>query len=99
MEELWSVYLRQGKRCKYTNIPIHFDEGGYIGRYSGNLSVDRIDSSKGYTLDNVELVYKPVNLMKGSLAKGEFIELCELVAKNANSTTMVKNNDYEDDGN
>ena len=45
-----------------------------------NLSIDRIDSFKGYEKDNIQLVDKRINMMKGSLSNEEFIELCTKVA-------------------
>lgn len=46
-----------------------------------NLSVDRIDSNKGYEPDNIQLVDKRINMMKQSLSNDEFIELCCKVAE------------------
>ena len=45
-----------------------------------NLSVDRIDSSIGYTKSNIQLVDKRINMMKGTLSNEEFIMLCTAVA-------------------
>lgn len=44
------------------------------------LSIDRIDSNKGYIENNIQLVHKDVNMMKGSLTQERFIELCKMVA-------------------
>ena len=46
-----------------------------------NLSVDRIDSNKGYEPDNIQLVDKRINMMKQSLSNQEFIDLCCKVAE------------------
>ena len=45
-------------------------------------SLDRIDSLKGYTEDNVQWVHKHINFMKGSLSENKFIEYCKLIVKN-----------------
>lgn len=45
-------------------------------------SLDRIDSSKGYVIGNVQWVHKTINTMKMDLANSEFIKLCQMVAKN-----------------
>lgn len=42
-------------------------------------SLDRIDSSKGYVEDNVQLVHKTINLMKWNIDNTEFIELCKII--------------------
>ena len=44
------------------------------------MSIDRIDSNIGYELGNIQWVDKRINMMKGSLSNGEFINLCTLVA-------------------
>lgn len=44
-----------------------------------NASIDRIDSSKGYTLDNVQLVCNIVNLMKNTLSIDELCDWCKSI--------------------
>lgn len=39
-----------------------------------NVSIDRIDSNGGYTLDNIRLVCKAVNVMKYVLSDAELLE-------------------------
>lgn len=46
-----------------------------------NLSIDRIDSNRGYEPDNIQLVDKRINMMKQSFTNEEFIELCCKVAE------------------
>jgi hypothetical protein len=43
-------------------------------------SLDRIDSSKGYTIDNVQWVHKTVNLMKRELNQQDFIDICNKIS-------------------
>lgn len=45
-------------------------------------SLDRIDSSKGYYIGNVQWVHKNVNLAKNTLHNNEFIQMCKKVANN-----------------
>ena len=40
-----------------------------------NFSIDRIDSSKGYTPDNVQLISTWVNRAKNNLSEKEFFYL------------------------
>ena len=51
----------------------------YEGRVNTNLSVDRIDSAKGYSKDNVQLVCMAANQMKNDLSMEEFINMCASV--------------------
>lgn len=45
--------------------------------------LDRIDSSKGYIIDNVQWVHKDVNLMKLSHSKNTFIQICNQVSNHS----------------
>ena len=46
----------------------------------GTASLDRIDSSKGYTIDNVQWVHKKVNMMKKDMSDSEFIAWCNEIS-------------------
>ena len=54
----------------------------YSGRISTNLSVDRIDSEKGYIEGNVQLVCMAVNQMKNDLTYNELIFICNKIIEN-----------------
>ena len=76
-EFLYQLLLTQNKKCKLTNLPIslEFDKARKV---TGSL--DRIDSSKGYTEDNVQWVHKDINFMKQAYSQDQFVNLCKLVA-------------------
>lgn len=73
---LWS--LQEGK-CALTGIDMTYKF--YEGRVNTNLSVDRIDSSKGYTKENVQLVTMAANQMKNDLTTEELLDLCSRIIK------------------
>jgi hypothetical protein len=50
-----------------------FVGGGYTA------SLDRIDSSKGYIVGNVQWVHKDINFMKFTFSESRFIDLCKKV--------------------
>jgi hypothetical protein len=75
----WKLFIRQDKLCALTNVPISLRK--YGEDTTSNASLDRIDSSKGYTKDNCQWVLKNINLMKQDLDEKEFISLCKLVAR------------------
>jgi hypothetical protein len=86
IKDIDNLYLKQGKKCALTGVPISFDNEvigarNYRG-YSCTASLDRIDSSKGYTKDNIQLVHKDVNIMKNHFDQDYFIEMCKLVVSN-----------------
>lgn len=79
---LWEQYLRQDKRCVYTNEYLTFDKKSTILAIA---SLDRIDSSKGYIIGNVQWVNRSVNTVKWDLPEKEFIQKCIAIANNYNS--------------
>lgn len=52
-----------------------------VGSGKGNdtASLDRIDSSKGYLLDNIQWVHKDLNTMKMALSNSAFINWCSKI--------------------
>lgn len=79
-KDVWDLYLAQNKKCKLTGIEINFPPAGLAGRSLGTVSVDRIDSSIGYTKENIQLVHKDLNSMKLDFSQEEFILYCNYVA-------------------
>jgi hypothetical protein len=77
VEYLWDLYLRQGRKCALTGLPIHMRQHGK----KGTASLDRINSDLPYLGGNVQWVHKAVNLMKGSLDQQAFVAICGVVAK------------------
>jgi hypothetical protein len=80
IEEMWDLFIKQGKICALSGLPLKFDTS--TNSKDGNASIDRIDSNKGYIIDNVQWVDKRINEMKWNLGEEEFIEFCHLVAVN-----------------
>lgn len=63
--------------CHYTKRELTFEVGHY-----NSLSLDRIDSTKGYTKDNVVFCCKIVNMMKLDIDVKDFINWCKIIAAN-----------------
>lgn len=78
LDYLNELYERQGHKCALSGISIEPDLSLPINQQY--MSIDRIDSSKGYTNDNVQWVDKRINMMKGTLSNEEFIDLCNKVS-------------------
>lgn len=70
VDALWEA---QGGRCALTGLDMKKNPRSW--------SIDRIDNDEGYTSDNVHLVDKRVNMMKGTLSIVEFVDLCKMVAE------------------
>lgn len=86
MKDIWNLYIKQGRVCALTRLPIDFKNEYKRGnKHSGikcTASIDRIDSNKGYTVDNIQLVHKDVNIMKNAFNQEYFIEMCKAVSLN-----------------
>lgn len=78
LRELW---CKQNGLCAISNIPMTYIFNN--GRIPTNLSVDRIDSSKPYTKENIQLVCMAVNQMKSDLDDITFYKFCEAIVNNA----------------
>lgn len=68
-------------KCALTGWPIEFPEVGHPQKAPASL--DRIDSKKGYTKVNTQLVTRQVNMMKQAYTQEDFIAVCTAVADKA----------------
>lgn len=77
MEEAWNLFLQQDRKCFFTGVTL------LISKSSGTntASLDRIDNTKGYHLNNVRWVHKDINMMKRTYSDIYFINLCKQVAE------------------
>lgn len=75
-----TLLKRQNRKCAVTGVPLDFSTTNFkINPYRGSL--DRVDSLKGYTKDNVRLVCVQVNYMKNILTDTELKFWCEKILK------------------
>jgi hypothetical protein len=63
--------MRNAHTCPYFGWALTFNEGA---KAKDLASIDRIDSSKGYTLDNVRVISYLANLMKSSATEDELLQ-------------------------
>lgn len=75
---LLELFERQDGCCAYTGRKMLVEAGK--GHRADGISVDRIDSAKGYTKDNVQLVCFVVNMAKQKMSHSEFITMCRDVS-------------------
>lgn len=76
-DDIWKLYMRQNKKCRFTGKELSFHKNCNI--IDG--SVDRIDSNKGYTIDNIQIVHKIVNRMKNNSTDKDFWQYCDTISK------------------
>lgn len=75
IQDVYSLWIQQEKKCALSGINIGFYDDGK----NHTCSIDRIDSLKEYTSDNVQLVHKDVNKMKNAFDQSYFIHICSLI--------------------
>lgn len=75
--DLKEIYDSQNGKCVYTGIELNI-----LGfkKSESNASIDRRNSNFGYTKENTQWVYKPLNIMKNNFSEEEFIFVCKKVA-------------------
>ena len=80
--DIQRLYDEQGGLCAVTGLPMQFS-ALESGKNSYAVSVDRIDSSRGYYQDNIRLVCGRVNLMKMELSDEQMRFWCRAILKGA----------------
>lgn len=79
IQDLYDLYKSQNGLCALSGIKLTYSKRNNKRISPYNISIDRIDSSKGYTKDNIHLVCASINSMKLDYSVQEFIELCKQV--------------------
>ena len=73
------VWNKQQGICIYSKVQlqkcsnINFNDRVY------SMSLDRIDSSKGYVKDNIQFISIAMNYLKNSMTHQEMLEIIELI--------------------
>lgn len=94
-EDIWNVYINQNKKCKLSNVEIKFYPN-YNQQKFQTASIDRIDSTKGYYKDNIQIVHKRINILKGNLDKEELKFWIKELYHNLNAENHNFNGQYKD---
>lgn len=76
LEYIWDLFIKQERKCKLSGLSITLPKTGSDAYVA---SLDRIDSSKGYIIGNVQWVHKDINRMKSNFDEEYFVNLCKLV--------------------
>lgn len=75
-EDLENSFKANGGICALSGVGIVMASAQFR-----TASLDRIDSQKGYHLDNIQWVSKHLNVMKLDWEQKEFIQACETISK------------------
>jgi hypothetical protein len=77
IDDIFELYDKQNGKCALSGRTLEFkvvDEN--------SLSIDRIDSTKGYTIDNIQLTTFIANQAKNNLSNKDFFYLCKDIYHN-----------------
>ena len=74
-ETVSDIYDQQKGVCALSGLNIGWSDTGW----NHTASIDRIDNNVGYTVDNIQLVDKRINMMRGTLSVSNFVDLCNSV--------------------
>ena len=83
IEQMLELLEKQNGLCAISKVPLTCIKIPNNDKVLTNLSIDRVDSSRGYELDNIQLVCAIVNIMKSNLSMTEFNWWIKEIAKNA----------------
>ena len=75
--DLLDAWGKQKGLCAYSKLPLTAKANQF-----NTVSLDRIDSSKGYIVGNIQLVCSAINKMKQEYTEEVFLLFCHLVSQN-----------------
>jgi hypothetical protein len=84
VEFLWKLYKDQKGLCALTDVPLVLTTALKNQNVNWDIitaSLDRKDSSKGYTIDNVQWVHKEINRLKNNYSLEELLYWSNLLLK------------------
>lgn len=79
-KDLKDLYDKQNGLCNISKIKMTYTT--FERRKPFNISLDRIDSTKGYTKDNIQLVCMAVNQLKSDFDMDIIYKICESIIEN-----------------
>lgn len=86
VEDLKNQWEKQNGICPYTGIKLILTTHTKVIKDPiYRASLDRIDSSKGYIIDNIQFISLPINYMKNTMSHEQTLDLCKIISKFHNS--------------
>lgn len=89
IEQIWELFLKQKRKCALSGVILDFKT-----KSGGTASLDRMDNSKGYIINNIQWIHKDINIMKMKLNNEEFIKFCHQIS-NYNKKRCIINKEQE----
>ena len=83
LEEIENLWIVQNGTCALSGIQMTYELQN--GRTPTNVSIDKIDRTKGYVTGNVQLVCMACNQMKSDLSEEEMYQFCKKIVEHYES--------------
>lgn len=81
-QDMWDKFVSQDGKCNLTGWDIDIADTVYGQRHGeSTASLDRIDSDKGYEIDNIQWLHKDVNRLKQIFSQERTLEICKAIAE------------------
>lgn len=80
LEDLKQIWEQQAGICPYTGLKLKLPTYTKCKNIWYRASLDRIDSSKGYIVGNVQFVSTPINFMKSTMSDLETKQYLKLIS-------------------
>ena len=74
---LWKLFLKQNKKCAISGVDLKFSL--QKNKNEQTASLDRIDSNKDYTENNVQWIHKSLNKMKWDFDQDVFLQWINII--------------------
>lgn len=87
-EYMMQLYDKQNKLCYYSSYPLNINTSGRAK--FDTLSVDRIDSNKGYTKDNIVYCLNSINMFKAHHDVKDIITVMNYIHMKASKNINLK---------
>lgn len=89
IEDMWHLFLAQNRKCAISGVllrlKLHTNEDW------GTASLDRIDSSTGYIVSNIQWIHKDLNKMKMNMSEPEFFNWIDIIHAHRNKSKLNLN--------
>ncbi len=89
IQYLWDIYLKQNRKCFYTQKSIIFTNKQ--NRKNQTASLDRTINNIGYIEGNVQWVHRDINVFKRDISAPQFIDLCKEIIANEQFHSQSRN--------
>jgi hypothetical protein len=77
IKDVYDKFEQQKGFCNITGLPIELEN-----KYAGTASLDRINNTKGYCINNVQWIYKDINIcLKQNLSEHDLHYWCKKVVE------------------